>query len=426
MYVSESMRKDRDAVRELAKRAAEIAALPEQDEKRGLWRRLNDLEPVRPMVLIYGGGIPWGEMDDDSLAERAEDPFYREQERYLRRLLFRWEHVRGDMVVEPFLDCPVIINDTGCGFPGWGNEKLAERVIFIDKYGEIAMRNFKPMIRSEDDLENFRMPDISVDEGKTRENYDKTRDLYDGIFDVRLKGVMYGSFWPWNNVIAWLGIENSLAAMAEQPQLVHKIMRRVVDAELCALEQYERLGLLSFSSGNINMGGYAYTGDLPSGGDGRAGAKAKLADLWGSAAAEIFTCVSPEMHEEFAFSYESEILGKYGLTYYGCCDRLDNKIHNLEKLTNLRKISVSAWADPYKAAELIGRRYVYSYKPDNSAISSVSWDTEHSRAVLADVVSTAKRNGCPVELIMNAVTTVRNEPGRLFAWAEMAQEIAEA
>ena len=87
------------------------------------------------------------------------------------------------------------------------------------------------MIRSEGDLENFRMPAISVDEEKTRENYDETRNLYDGIFDVRLKGVWYGYFWPWNNVIAWLGIENSLAAMAEQPQLAHKIMWRVVDVE---------------------------------------------------------------------------------------------------------------------------------------------------------------------------------------------------
>ena len=440
MNVSEQMRKDRAAVRELAKRAAEIAALPEQNEKRELWRRLNDLQPVRPMVLIYG--IPWGEMGCESLAERTEDPFYREQERYLRRLLFRWDHARGDMVVEPFINCFAIINDTGCGFPGWVDERLAERIIFADKYEEIAMRSFKPMIRSECDLENFKMPVISVDEDKTREYYEKTGDLYDGIFDVRYKIHMSEDFWPWNSVIAWLGIEESLAAMIERPQLIHKIMRRVVDAKLCALEQYERMNLLSYSSGNNLMGGYAYTGDLPTDGNGNGNRngngngngnangngnrKARLSDIWCSAAAEIFTCVSPEMHEEFTLDYENEVLSKFGLTYYGCCERLDNKIHNLERIKNLRKISVSAWSDPYKAAELIGRRYVYSYKPDNTPLSSISWDMEHTRAKLLDVVAAARRNGCPIEIIANAVTTVRNEPRRIFEWADMAQRIAEA
>ena len=427
MSVSESIRRDRDIVRELAKRAAEIAALPGQDEKRELWRRMNDLKPVRPMVLIHDGGIPWGEMDDESLAERTEDPFYHEQERYLRRLIFRWDHARGDMVVEPFMVCPISRNNTGCGFPYWGDEKMAERIIYIDNYNEISARSFKTLIHSEDDLEKFGMPVVTINEEKTRENYEKMRDLYDGIFDVRLRGIMSNDFWPWNSIIGWLGIENSLAAMAEQPQFIHKIMRLVTDAELCSLEQYERMNLLSFSSGNICFGGHTYTDDLPSDAGGNDGASAaRLKDLWGSSAAEIFTCVSPEMHDEFALEYEKEVLGKYGLAYYGCCERLDNKIHNLEKLPNLRKISVSAWADPYKAAEMIGRRYVYSYKPDNSAISGYSWDAEHSRTVLADVVNTAKRNNCPMEIIMNAVSTVRNDPGRVFAWAKMAQEIAEA
>lgn len=44
--------RDLATVRELASRVAEIAALPVQEEKKAMWRKLNALEPVRPMVML--------------------------------------------------------------------------------------------------------------------------------------------------------------------------------------------------------------------------------------------------------------------------------------------------------------------------------------------------------------------------------------
>ena len=44
--------KDRTTLRDLATRLAEIAALPVQQEKAALWRRLNRLERTRPLVLL--------------------------------------------------------------------------------------------------------------------------------------------------------------------------------------------------------------------------------------------------------------------------------------------------------------------------------------------------------------------------------------
>ena len=60
MSVSKS---DRGILRELASQVAEIATLPIQQEKIALWKALNRLKPVRPMVLI--GDVPWHEMDVD-------------------------------------------------------------------------------------------------------------------------------------------------------------------------------------------------------------------------------------------------------------------------------------------------------------------------------------------------------------------------
>ena len=70
---------DRDILRRLAAAQAEIAQLPVHQVKAEMWRRLNDLEPVRPMVWI--NEICWNEVNvDDELTLRCEDPWLREVE----------------------------------------------------------------------------------------------------------------------------------------------------------------------------------------------------------------------------------------------------------------------------------------------------------------------------------------------------------
>src|SRR4030042_5384968 len=92
--------KDRDVLRELGGKVAEIAALPVQQETISLWKALNGLRPVRAMVLI--DQIAWHEMDvDGELALTTEDPFFQGMETQLRRTLYRWKHMRADMGVEP-------------------------------------------------------------------------------------------------------------------------------------------------------------------------------------------------------------------------------------------------------------------------------------------------------------------------------------
>lgn len=77
-------KKDVAIIRELAARVSEIAALPVQEEKRVLWRRLNALAPERPMVLM--DQVCWNEMDiNDELVLRCVDVECRKYEETLRR-----------------------------------------------------------------------------------------------------------------------------------------------------------------------------------------------------------------------------------------------------------------------------------------------------------------------------------------------------
>ena len=84
-------------------------------EKAGPVAKLNDLRSsTRPMVWI--NEIPWHEMNvDDELTLRLNDPWARELETRLRRTLYQWRHMPGDMVVSDFIECPLAIHSTDFG-----------------------------------------------------------------------------------------------------------------------------------------------------------------------------------------------------------------------------------------------------------------------------------------------------------------------
>ena len=118
--------KDKIILRELAKKVAEIAALPVQEETRKLWKALNGLKPIHPMVLI--DQVPWHEMDvDGELTLQCEDEFCRDLEASLRRTLYAWKHMRVDMVVEPYIEIPKVIRGADLGMnvvePGGNRSK---------------------------------------------------------------------------------------------------------------------------------------------------------------------------------------------------------------------------------------------------------------------------------------------------------------
>ncbi len=129
------------------------------------------------------------------------------------------------------------------------------------------------------------------------------------------------------------------------------------------------------------------------------------------------------MHEEFALQHERRWLERFGLIYYGCCEPLHKKIHILESIPNLRKISISPWADREETAANIGEKYVLSLKPHPAIFAAENWNLEVARAELYEDLK--KTESCVVEVLMKDISTCRNEPRRLWEWADMATEMTE-
>jgi hypothetical protein len=146
-------------------------------------------------------------------------------------------------------------------------------------------------------------------------------------------------------------------------------------------------------------------------------------DQWGCSTGQIFSDVSPDMHWEFCLQYEKSYMERFGLSYYGCCEPLHTKIGILKTVKNLRKISISPWADIRSAAEQLGTKYALSIKPNPSYLAQEHWDPVFEAKVIGDALAKAK--GCGIEIILKDITTLRNQPKRLWEWEKVAMRVAQ-
>jgi hypothetical protein len=197
----------------------------------------------------------------------------------------------------------------------------------------------------------------------------------------------------------------------------------MTDAMLSRYERLEAACALGRNAGNVRVGsgGLGYTRELAA--PDPAAPPARLGDRWGSATPQIFSAVSPAMHEEFALRYEMRFLERSGLNYYGCCEPLHRKVGILRSVPRLRKISMSPFVDVAQGAEAIGADFVFSHKPNPAVLAAETWSPERARAELRAVLEATR--GLAVEVILKDISTVRREPERLWAWAEIAMEEVE-
>jgi hypothetical protein len=409
---------EKEVLRRLASELAGIAALPVHREKAELWRRLNDLDSVRPMVWI--NEIPWYEMDvNEELALRTGHPWARELETRLRRTLYQWRHLPGDMIVNQELECPLAIHSTDFG--------IYEQVDIArtDAASEIVSRHFHIQIREPEDLEKIRMPTVIHDEQTSAVTYQAMRELFGDILPVRQVGQTHIWFTPWDYLIRWWGLEEAMLDLIQRPDMVNAAVERMTDAWMTELDQFERLNLLALDCNNtrIGSGGYGYASGLP--GASYDPGRVRPINMWGCSNAQIFAEVSPEMHWEFALRHDLRWLSRWGLTYYGCCEPLSGKIHLLRRIPNLRKISMSPWNDFDRAVREIRGDYVFSFKPSPAIFAEEAWNPAKARAELERVLDKT-RGLCHVEIIMKDISTVRYKPERLWDWARIALEAAEA
>jgi hypothetical protein len=400
--------KDREIVRRLASRVAEIAALPEQRERKRRWYDFNALKPERPMVLCFPEGA-WGELLPETVLE-CEDPALRRLEWRLRVRLYVWETLQDDAPVDPWFTVELNVD--------WGDNGVKVNFIHGADRGSYVWES--PLKNLDRDLEKLRFNEATVDRVGTQRNLDLVNELFGDLLPPRLQGTA-GFLWglPYQAAML-LGLERFMTAMIDEPEGFHRLMAWLRDNQLRlnAWALKENLLTTQRDGEYVCSGGVAYTRELPQP-DWQPGTPLRLKDLWGFAEAQEAVSVSPRMFGEFIFPYQLALLEPMGLNTYGCCEPLHQRMDYVAKIPRLRRVSVSPWCDQKIMAEKLGKRVIFSRKP-NPALVCASFDEKLIREDLRATLRIAE--GCALEFIMKDTHTVQGDPTRLSRWVRIARE----
>jgi hypothetical protein len=397
---------EREMLRDLTKRYMDVCARDGQTELRDLWRRHNNLMPTR--TLIHVRAFAWHEMPESECV--CEDTSLRACESFLRRELFR-ASFDDDTIFEPWVTVRAKHKRSG-----WG---LAPKRKRTEDPGGSFKEDYP--LRTLDDIERLVPPHHEIDEEETARAAETLRDAVGDILTVNVDRTPAWRMWS-GDIATDLGhlrgIENFMVDMIMNPEWLHRLAGFMRNGILRAHEEAEAAGDWGLSSHeNQSM---PYSEELP---DPAANARGVTRDkLWGYMAAQEFTLVSPEMHEEFLLRYQLPILERFGLVAYGCCEDLTRKIGLVKRIPNLRRIAVAPVADAAKCAEQIGTDYVISYRPSPGDMVGYGFCHERAGSILRRDLEACR--GCHVDITLKDVETVQGDRDRVRNWVALAREIA--
>ncbi len=220
---------DREIVRALAARWAEIAALPLMKERKRGWRALHDLRPERPMILFETDTV-YEYVAPDEL--RCQHPVLRAVEATMRENIRHFDEVGDDIVLEPYyrLGWDLLTSS-------WGVDVVQVPVEVAE--GEIPLGyTFNFPIKTPADAALLEPRTFALDREATLARQRLLEDTFGDLLPVRVRN--YDHFmveqgaesWAGNYFIGltwqlyrFIGNDGLLGWVYESPETIHELMQ---------------------------------------------------------------------------------------------------------------------------------------------------------------------------------------------------------
>lgn len=362
------------------------------------------------MVLAFPEG-GWRDLLTEADAE-CEDPTARDWEMGLRQTIYRHEHLRDDWPITDRFSVPPAVS--------LGDYGLRETIIRTEALGSYR---WDAPLKAPEDFEKLHFRSVTVDHEATARRAGLAEEVLGDILRVRVQGSLFWTCGMTWTLINLRGLQQVMLDMYEDPGLLHRLMAFLRDATMHELETYEREGVLSLNNGPddyAGSGGVGATSELPAP---DFGGRVRTKDMWVLGESQEFVGVGPDQFYEFALQYQLPLLNRFGLVCYGCCEPLDHKFDLIiEHIPRLRRVSVSPWCDRKLAAEKLGDRYIYSWKPNPAIICGGAPDYDAVQRNIRETIRIA--DGCCLEIVMKDTHTFQGEPERISRWTEIASRLA--
>lgn len=400
---------DRAILKGLAQKVEEIAHRPVEEEKKKLWYLHNDLKPCRPIVFCDPENGWYEIITHDQIKCKAT--LAKLWEFKLRKEIFWGEQMGDDKVVSPCFCVQYVFHETDRGAP----KKL------VGDGGDGSF-TWEPPIKDYAHVSELEFAQIIVDYEKTNKLKNLAEEIMGDHLEIKLEGCWWWSVGMTAELIFLIGLEKLYIDMYDNPDGIHTLMKFLRDEKLSKFDFLEKNNLFTLNNENIYnaSGGFSFTNELPPKDFDPFHIKTK--DLWGFAESQETVGVSPGMFNEFVFQYQIPLLKHFGMNSYGCCEPVNTRWDFIKTIPNLRRISVSAWADEAKMADYLGKDYIYSRKIPSAILAMPEMDEDYARTNLKATLQYARE--CHIELIMKDNHTIGHNPQNVIKWCTMAKQEA--
>lgn len=406
--------KEREYLRELAKKQMEYAHLPEMEEKKKMWFDLNTGKEAVPPVVVESWTFDPDMMPDSVF--QCISPKAREVEYKLLKNIREYELIHDDKVIPDFYPMRYQVDVDEFGI------KVEEKHAVDANGRNVGYEYVAPIQDLEEDFYMLKPSEIHVKWDETEKEKNFVQEILGDIMPVELIGT------PPDIALSLhmsrlLGLEGMMMALYDCPEMVHKLMEYLANNQLRVMKAYEENGILTVNNGNHEscLSSFCFTDEIPK----EPFDKPRVKDIWLWTENEETASVSPDMFREFFLPYTAKVANEIGLVYYGCCEPLHFVLEDvLKAIPNTRKVSVSPWSDQEQIGEILrGTKVVFSRKPLANYLSIDK--TFHEDAWAAHINETLHAaRGCQCEILMRDIYQVA-ELANVKRAVEIAKSLAK-
>ena len=412
---------DKSILRELAKQTMDVANQDIQNTRREMWSNFNSLNGSSTPIYILDPQGVWREIFEPKDLQ-CEDPLFRGYENWMRLQLYH-ASFGDDFVTEPWVTVFPIYKNESPNWVTWGLQLGHKQ----DKE-TMAWHMSEPPIKTRADFSKLIKPIPIIDEAATKAKIDRIQDAIGDIIPVlpdympiQTIGLASGLSYTLGYM---LGIEDMLYQLYDEPEMVHELCKLFSDTYLHIYEEAEKKGWFTninqTFNGNTHIQSMDYCNEIVSPGPMQ---QVSMKERWVYDASQEFETVSPEMFNEFLIEYTKPIYEKFGLTAYGCCENLTDKIKYLKRIKNLRRVAVTPWADPAKCAEQLEDKYIISFRPPPAEMVGSGWDPDRVKRMIREAKAIFK--DCHWEINLKDFITVESDKNRLNKWVNTVRNVLE-
>ncbi len=409
---------ERDYLRTLARRQAELAALPVMEQRKALWTAMNDAVPgTRPPFAIESWTFDRDFMPGSLL--QCKSAYGRRLEQTFLR------HIRHHELFDDDHVCPDTLD---MGWHVWCNEfGIDIKTDYVkDAEGVVTGYHFDCPIKDLND--GFAMVNpatFGVDRDATLAEKAFLEETFGDILPVVIRSGTYGNNNITQRLMRLMSMETFFMAMYDCPDVLTELLAMLRDNAKRMALWAESEGLLVLNNGNQCTCGtcYNFTTLLPQ--PEADPARPRLRDMWAQMDSQETVGISPHLFDELVFPHYCELAELFGLVYWGCCEPADPIWEtSLAKLPNLKAVSISRWANQATMAEALdGTGIVFSRKPDPNLLGvHRELDEDTWRAEIRNTLAIVTPRNVPLEFVVRDVYSLHGNLPKAKRAVDIARE----